>query len=227
LISPQLKEEYLMNEEKMIKKNGPEFFYSVGAAKILTENLSLNTELSNIINIYSSAIYALFPEELINKHIKYIFEGIADLGCSMGSLNRFFNSSEFVDIPKIKNIEEFSSLITMDEYVIMLRETISKIEKIILDNKSDYLAFEFTDGVTLEEEGNGDYFPELKIHYLVNFILKNKNIKFIKDVHLDDEIVDKCQQINFNRKAPSYEKKYLKYKNKYLQLKNKKYLQKK
>lgn len=151
---------------------------AIGKAKILVDKDSsaLYSDLVNIINIYGAILYIhtkgtdFYDNKLLNV--------IGDIGCNVGELNVYFQDIyRNYNIEYIENIDELKSIISVDEFIKLVKEDMSKLFDYFYSNKNYFLEITPTD----DDEIGGDGFgTQANIKYLLFYIfkfLKNKNIK--------------------------------------------------
>lgn len=197
-----------------------ELVCSIGKAKILPTG-SLNSELANIMNIFGSILYVitLGTEFESNETI----EAMADLGCSAGKLNTYFQGIERkYDLQKIESNSELESLISLEQFNEELRNAIMRLYSIFIDKQEEFLTIEWVEGDNIGGNGSGSYNSKYKWFYIINFLITNKNLSMINGLNIlfDEKIIAKYRELNEKATDMSdFLNKYLKYKNKYLNLK--------
>lgn len=196
-----------------------ELVCSVGKAKILPGGV-LNGELANIMNIYGLVLWinTLGTEFASTETI----EAMADLGCSAGQLNLFFQGIERkYNFNKI-NTEELSSLISFEEFIFEIRQSVIRAYEMFNANVENFLQINWNEGDIIGGDGAGSYNSKYKWFYIVKFLINNKNLREIPDLSIEISEQVKAKYNELNEKATQMSEfyvKYIKYKNKYLKLK--------
>jgi hypothetical protein len=203
---------------------------NLGSAKILAKGF-MNSELSNIMNIYGAVIFSHTKDKDPPFNSDYSIEAMGDLGCSSGLLNLYFAAIERnYNFPKIESLDDLSRIMSVSEFKLMLRTKIMNLVDLIRSRRSAFLAIEYTPGDEIGGDGDGDFNDKYYLFYIVKFLITNKNLHTIEGLSYIFDAAIKSKFDTLNEKATSvfaaaastaslYEQKYLKYKTKYLKLK--------
>lgn len=224
LITEENKENYKNEIDKLDK----DVVCAVGKAKILVQEGTINNELANIMNIFGAVLHSITKQnkdliEISEETFIETLEALADLGCSAGKLNLFFQEIERkYNFDEIEEFEELERLITIDEFKFILNNNVNYL--IDTFDNYNFLSIEYNDGDEIGGDGGGNYNPKYHFFYILKFLKTNKNLKMIniniKDkFELDEKLMEKYEEINSKAVNYSYLIKYLKYKTKYLKLK--------
>lgn len=216
LVKDDLKRSY---EEDLLKLKS-NTTRNLGRAKILAQDASINNQLANIYNIFGLVLYSeLKDTDFYNNNL---IEILADLGCSVGQGNIYFQ-----DIEGKYNIDKFTeeevNAYGLEKFIKIIINSIKKVIEEINSKKEEILSIRFHEGDEIGGNGSGSYNKKYHYYYLIRCLFTNSNIKELINTEelIDPEIKKKYNEINLKEKELELEffKKYLKYKKKYTQLK--------